>query len=110
MKPFVERVQICPPEPEAAREHVYLQLSRPGAIIALGYALPRVRLPGGADHGFPWLHYHFRSVDGGKTWQGHERNWWEPEKRGRLASVVDQETGEIFVFTQGTWPLQDDRG
>jgi hypothetical protein len=40
----------------------------------------------------------------------HERNWWEPEKRGRLASVVDHKTGEIFVFTQGTWLLQDDRG
>ena len=110
MKPFVERVQIWTPEPETAKEHVYLQLTRSGAIIALGTALPRARLPGGADHGFPWLHYRFRSVDGGQTWQLHERNWWEPEKRGRLASVVDQETGEIFVFTQGTWPLQDDRG
>ena len=110
MTPFFERVRIWKPEPEATKENVYLQLTNSGAIIAFGYMLPRARLPGGADHGFPWLHLRFRSVDGGRTWDLEERNWWEPEKRGLRASVVDRTTGEIFMFTQGTWPLQDDQG
>ncbi len=110
MTPFFERVRIWKPEPEATKENVYLQLTNSGAIIAFGYMLPRARLPGGADHGFPWLHLRFRSVDGGRTWDLEERNWWEPETRGLRASVVDRTTGEIFMFTQGTWPLQDDQG
>ena len=50
------------------------------------------------------------STDGGRTWTPEERNWWEPEKRAAGAAVVDRTTGEIFMFNQGTWPLQDDQG
>ena len=50
------------------------------------------------------------SYDGGRTWTQDERNWWEPEKRAARATVVDRKTGGIFVFNQGTWPLQNDQG
>ena len=107
-RPFFERIRIW--EPELTTDSTYLELTNSGAVIAFDAKIPLARLPGGYDHGFPWLHLRARSVDGGRTWTHEERNWWEPEKRAPRASIVDRTTGEIFMFNQGTWPLQDDQG
>ncbi len=109
-RPFFEKVRVWQPEPEAGREAIYLELTNSGAILAFGSRLHDARWPGGYDHGFPWLHLQARSIDGGRSWELEERNWWEPETRAKRASVVDRMTGEIFLFNQGTWPLQDDQG
>ena len=109
-KPFFEKVRVWEHEPEATKATICLELTNSGAIIAFGTKLPNARLPGGADHGFPWLHLRARSVDRGRSWTLEERNWWEPEKRMMFASVVDRSTGDIFRFGSGTWPLQDDQG
>ena len=39
-------------------------------------------------------------------WTIEEENWWEP-RPGAGCSVVDRTSGEIFLFSQGTWPLQE---
>ena len=109
-RPFFERIQIWDPEEGIGKGSVYLELTNSGAVLAFGTQLPLARLPGGYDHGFPWLHLRARSYDGGRTWTQDERNWWEPEKRAARATVVDRKTGGIFVFNQGTWPLQNDQG
>ncbi len=109
-RPFFDKVRVWQPEPEARREAIYLEVTNSGAILAFGTKLADARWPGGYDHGFPWLHLQARSIDGGRSWELEERNWWEPELRQRPASVVDRETGDIFRFNQGTWPLQDNQG
>ena len=109
-RPFFERIQIWDPEEGIGKDSVYLELTNSGAVLAFGTQLPLARLPGGYDHGFPWLHLRARSYDWGRIWIQEERNWWEPEKRPARASVVDRTTGEIFMFNQGTWPLQNDQG
>ena len=67
-------------------------------------------MPGGIDHGYPRLHSRAQSTDQGRTWRLEEEEWWEPETRGHSASVVDRTTGEIFLFSGGTWPIDDDHG
>ena len=110
-RPFYEQIRVFDPVPgQTKKGNIYLEVTNSGAVIAFGTTLPTARMPGGADHGFPWMHLRARSVDSGRSWTLDEMNWWEPEKRGLLASVVDRSTGEIFMFTQGTWPLQDDHG
>ena len=109
-RPFFDKVRVWEPEAEARKEFIYLELTNSGAILAFGTKIPTARWPGGADHGFPWLHLRARSVDGGRSWTLEERNWWEPEKRPMAASVVDESSGDIFRFNHGTWPLQDDMG
>ena len=103
-RPFFERIRM--PEPGGT----YFEVTNSGAVLAFGQRAHESRLPGGVDHGFPRLHSRARSLDRGRTWTIEEENWWEPETRGRGCSVVDRTSGEIFLFSQGTWPLQDDRG
>ena len=103
-RPFFERIRM--PEPGGT----YFEVTNSGAVLAFGQRAHESRLPGGVDHGFPRLHSRARSLDRGRTWTIEEENWWEPETRGRGCSVVDRSSGEIFLFSQGTWPLQDDRG
>ena len=109
-KPFFERIQIWEPEEGIGRDGVYLEVTKAGEVLAIGARIPLTRWPGGYDHGFPWMHLRARSKDRGRTWTLEERNWWEPETRCSAASVVDQTTGDIFLFNCGTWPLQNDQG
>ena len=109
-RPFYERVRVWEEDPDVAAEGCYLEATPSGDVLAFGHKLARARMPGGADHGFPWLHLRARSRDGGRTWTMEETKWWEPETRAARASVVDATTGEIFLFNQGTYPLQDDAG
>ena len=103
-RPFFERIQM--PEPGGT----YFEVTNSGAVLAFGTRVHESRRPGGIDHGFPWFHSRARSLDRGRTWTIEDEKWWEPETRGRSASVVDRTTGEIFLFGGGTWPLQTDRG
>ena len=103
-RPFFDRVRL--PEPMGS----YLEVTNSGAVLAFGGTAHPSRLPGGIDHGYPRLHSRARSSDQGCTWTLEEENWWEPETRGHGASVVDRTTGEIFLFNQGTWPIDNDHG
>ena len=109
-RPFFSRVRVWDEDPDVASEGVYLEVTPAGDVLAFGHKLARARMPGGADHGFPWLHLRARSRDGGRTWVTEETRWWEPETRAFRSSVVDATTGDIFLFNQGTYPLQDDAG
>ena len=103
-KPFFDKFRVK--EPIGS----YLEVTNSGAVLAFGGSVHPSRMPGGVDHGFPRLHSRARSTDGGATWTLEEENWWEPETRGQSASVVDGTTGEIFLFSSGTWPIDDDHG
>ena len=109
-RPFFEKVEVWEPEAGVRFESAHLQPTASGAILAFGIKVHQARWPGGIDHGFPWFHTRARSYDQGRCWTVEERNWWEPETRGQIASVMDRTTGEIFNFSQGTWPLQNDLG
>lgn len=109
-RPFFERVEVWAYEEGYGKENTYLQATNSGAVLAFGTKIPTARWPGGYDHGFPWLHLRARSYDAGRTWIQEQRNDWEPETRGQIASVVDRTTGEVFLFSQGSWPLQNNQG
>lgn len=103
-RPFFEKMEL--PAPMGS----YLEVTNSGAVLAFGSSTHPSRMPGGIDHGYPHLHSRARSTDQGRTWRLEEEEWWEPETRGHSASVVDRTTGEIFLFSGGTWPIDDDHG
>ena len=109
-RPFFEKVEIWGPEDRIKGENSYLEVTNSGEVLAFGTKVHEARWPGGYDHGFPWLHLRARSFDQGRSWDMEEWKYWEPETRQQVASVLDRSTGEIFLFSQGTWPLNNDEG
>ena len=60
-RPFFGRVRVWDEDPDVASEGVYLEVTPSGDVLAFGHRLARARMPGGADHGIPWLHLRARS-------------------------------------------------
>ena len=67
-RPYFGRVRVWDEDPDVASEGVYLEVTPSGDVLAFGHRLARARMPGGADHGLPWLHLRARSRDAGRTW------------------------------------------
>ena len=96
-RPFFERVWVWDEDPDVAAEGCYLEVAPSGDVLAFGHKLARAHMPGGADHGFPWMHMRARSRDGGRTWFTEKTKWWEPETRVARASVVLHRLSELAL-------------
>jgi hypothetical protein len=94
--PFFEQGQIWGPEEGVRNGAVHLEATNSGTVLVFRQGSLQER------RYQPWLPLARSSNE--------KRQWWELATRNKRVSVVDRRTGEVFLFNQGTWPLQDDQG